>query len=155
MTTVLVPSVIYSSLFIPDLRPRRKETIFLELVDAAHRSGAVRDRELLLETLLRREHVCGSAIGKGVAVPNARSLAVVDARLVVARSLRGVDWGAPDRAEVQLIVLALSTSESSEEAHHDLVGRAVAATRHQRNRQKLLDATGLDAVAALMREALP
>jgi hypothetical protein len=36
--------------------------------------------------------------------------------------------------------------------HHDLIGRAAAAVRLQRNRQKLLEAPGFEAVAAVLRE---
>jgi len=152
---ILVPSVLDPSLFIPDLKPRRKETILLEMVDAARCAGVVRDPELLRETLLRRERYVCSAIGKGVAIPHTRSITVTEARLVVARSRRGVDWGAPDELPVHLILLALSPSESSTDAHHALLARAVGVTRHQRHRQKLLDADGIETLAALLRDLAP
>jgi mannitol/fructose-specific phosphotransferase system IIA component (Ntr-type) len=154
MSTVLVPSVVDPSLYIPDLRPKRKESILHELVHAAARAGAVRDPALLSETLLRRERFCGSAIGKGVAVPAARSFAVLEPRLFVARCRRGIDWGAPDGLRVHLVLLALSPPDSSEDAHHDLLARAVAMTRLQRSRQKLIDAEGVESVAALLREGV-
>jgi mannitol/fructose-specific phosphotransferase system IIA component (Ntr-type) len=155
MTTVAVPSVPDTSRFLPDLRLKRKESALHELVCAAHEARAVRDPGLLHETLLRRERWVSSAIGKGVAVPNARSLGVAAPRLLVARSRRGVDWGAADGVPVQLVVLVLSPSEASIEGHLERVARAVSLTRLQRNRTRLMEAEGAAALAALLRELVP
>ena len=94
-----------------------------------------------------------SAVGKGVAVPNARSLAVTEPRLVIARARRGLEWGASDRVAVQLVLLVLSTSEMSVDSHLERVMRAIAITRTQRNRLKLLEAEDARIVTALLREA--
>jgi mannitol/fructose-specific phosphotransferase system IIA component (Ntr-type) len=152
MTTVAVHSVPDSSLYLPDLKLKRKESVLHELVLAAQRGRAVRDAELLHETLLRRERWCSSAIGKGVAIPHARSLGVLEPRLVVARTLRGVDWGAEDGVAVQLVMLVLSPSESDIDSHLERVSRAVAITRTQRNRQRLLDAEDDRTMNTLLRE---
>jgi len=152
MTTMTVHSVPDSSLFLPDLKLKRKESALHEMVCAAQRARAVRDAELLHATLVRRERWCSSAIGKGVAVPNARSLGVSEPRLVVARSRRGVDWGAPDDLAVQLVLLVLSPSEAGVDAHLERVAKAVAITRLQRNRQKLLEAEDARALDAILRE---
>ena len=152
MTTVAVHSVPDTSLYLPDLKLKRKESVLHELVLAGQRGRAVRDAALLHETLLRRERWCPSAVGKGVAVPHARSLAVIEPRLVVARTLRGADWGAADGAAVQLVMLVLSPSESGVDAHFERVARAVAMTRTQRNRQRLLEAEDERTMAALLRE---
>src|SRR5207245_6331097 len=100
MTTVAVHPVPDTSLFLPDLKLKRKESVLHEMACVAQKAGAVRDAELLHETLLRRERWCPSAVGKGVAVPDARSLAVTEARLVVARARGGPGWGAGERGAV-------------------------------------------------------
>lgn len=152
MTLSVVPPVFDTSLFIPELRFKRKEAVLAEMVACARQAGVVREPELLRESLLLRERLGSTAVGKGVAVPNLRSLAVLEQRLVVARSPRGLEWGAPDGQRVQLLLLALSPAETSEDTHREFVARAVAVTRLQRNRQRLLEAPGLASVAALLRE---
>ena len=152
MTISLGPSVLDSSLYIPDLRPRRRESVLHELIACAHRAKAIRDPELLLETLTLRERLGCTALGKGVAVPNARSITVVEPRLVIARSRRGIDWRAADEVPVQLVLLVLSPGECSLEAHHDLLALAASAARLQRTRQRLIDAEGFEEVASVMRE---
>ena len=78
--------------------------------------------------------------------------AVVEARLMVARSRRGIAWHSHDGELVHLVLLALSPSESSEGVHHELLSRALGAVRLQRSRQKLLGAPGFDAVATVLRQ---
>lgn len=153
MTTLLGPSVLDPSLYISDLKTRRKAAVLAELVTRAHVAGVVRNADVLRETLLLRERVGGSAIGKGVAVPHARSIGVVDARFVIARSRRGIEWDAADGVPVQLVLLVLSPSESSEEAHAELVARAAGVGRLQRHRQRLLDASAFDGVLQVFVDA--
>lgn len=152
MSIAIGPSVLDSSLYIPEIRLKRKESVLHDLVERASRAGVVRDVTLLAETLGLRERVGSTAIGKGVAVPYARSISVIESRLVVAISKRGVAWDAADEQPVQLVLLVLSPAESSEETHFDLVARAVAVARLQRNRQKLIEAGSFEAVAAVLRD---
>jgi mannitol/fructose-specific phosphotransferase system IIA component (Ntr-type) len=63
-----------------------------------------------------------------------------------------VDWSAADGIAVQLVLLVISPSEMGPEAHLERVARAVAITRLQRNRQKLLEAEDARALDAILRE---
>ncbi|TMQ69659.1 MAG: PTS sugar transporter subunit IIA [Candidatus Eisenbacteria bacterium] len=154
MTVSIGPSVLDISLCIPDLRTRKKESVLQELVDCAHRTGAVREPSLLHEMLCLRERLGPTAVGKAVAVPNARSIAVFEPRLVFGRSRRGIDWKADDPTPVQLVFLVLGPGDQSLDAHHELMSRAVSFTRLQRNRNRLLEAPTLEAMTAVLREML-
>jgi mannitol/fructose-specific phosphotransferase system IIA component (Ntr-type) len=145
-------SVLDSSLYIPELKPKRRETVLEDMIHRARQGGAVRDAILLLETLLLREKMGSTGVGKGVAIPNARSVAVIEPRIVVARSRRGIDWGAADEIPVRLVLMVLSPGEIGEEQHGEVVGRAAAAMRLQRSRQKLLEAASFEVVAMVLRE---
>jgi len=152
MTTMIGPAVLDPSLYIPELRLRRKQAVLDELVAQAARAGALRDPAVLRETLLLRERLCGTGIGKGVAVPHARSVAVTEPRLLVARSHRGITWDADDGVAVQLVLLVLSPAEVAEDVHAEFVARAAAVGRQQRNRTKLLDARAFEDVAGVFAE---
>jgi fructose PTS system EIIA component len=155
MTTGIVPTVCFdTTLFIPELKNRRFETVFGELVARAHRAGAVSEMKVLRDALLMRERIGSTYIGKGVAVPYARSIGVSESRLVVARSERGVEWSDAADDPVHLVLLVLSPAELGDEAHFGSVMRTASAARLQRNRQKLLDATNVESVTAVLREAL-
>ena len=155
MAMAIGDSVLDSALFISELRPKRKESILEELVSRARQSGAVTDPGLLHDTLLLREKLGSTAVGKGVAIPNVRSVAVLRPRLAIARSRRGIEWDAPDGLPVHLVLLALSPAEVGDDAHVEFVSRVAALMRLQRNRQKLSDAEGFDSVQGLLREVAP
>ena len=152
MTTQIGPSVLDSSLYIPELKLRRKPPILQILVEHASRAGVVREPGVLNETLGLRERLCCTGIGKGVAVPHVRSIAITESRLLIARSRRGIDWDAPDGVAVQLVLLVLSPSEVGEEAHADFVSRAAAIGRLQRNRTRLLEARDFADVALVFAD---
>jgi mannitol/fructose-specific phosphotransferase system IIA component (Ntr-type) len=155
MTTQIVPSVLDPSLYISELRTRRKPSVIEELVAHASRAGVVREPGVLRETLLLRERLFGTGIGKGVAVPHARSIAVTESRLLIARSHRGIDWDAADGLPVQLVLLVLSPAEAGEEAHAEFVIRAAAIGRLQRNRARLLEAAAFGDVAGVFADRVP
>ena len=154
MTIVTIPPVFDTWLCIPDIKAKKRDTALQQMAAFATQAGAARDPDLLTATLLRRERSASSAVGKGVAIPHARSLGVTDARVLVARAPRGIDWGAPDGAEVHLMMLALAPAEMAEEAFYDLVARAAGLVRLQRPRQKLIDAEGAEALSCALRAAL-
>jgi PTS system nitrogen regulatory IIA component len=154
MPVAVAPPSFDLSLCIPDLKSKKKDAALAEIAAAAALAGLASDAELLLEVLKLRERLGTTAIGKGVAIPHARSLTVTHARLLVARAPRGIEWNAPDDAPVQLVFAALAPSEWPEEAFHGLVARAASSARLQRNRQKLLAAPSLEGLAVAFREAI-
>jgi PTS system fructose-specific IIC component len=109
---------------------------------------------MLREALQRRERFATTATGKGLAFPNARTLAVGEARIVLARSSRGVPWEATDGLPVHLVCAVISPGEWADETHHDALGRVVTALRLQRQRQKLLEACDAPALVSQWRELL-
>jgi len=121
----------------------------------ARAAGALRDADSVHEALLLRERLGSTAVGKGVAVPNARALAVLDSRWILARSDRGIDWNGSDELPVHLILLVLSTPESTAIAHVESVARAMTLTRLARARTRLLEARGAEEMAAIIQQTLP
>src|SRR6516225_5004440 len=119
MSIVLSPPLLDTALCISQLKSRTREAALAELVHSLEGSVAVRDAGLLRESLIRRERLATTAIGKGVAFPNVRSLSVGESRLVLARSTRGLSWDAADQLPVHLLCAVFSPAEWSEEMHHD------------------------------------
>ena len=142
------------ALCIPDLRARKKDPALAEMATAAGIAGFVTDASLLAEFLKLRERLGVTAIGKGVAIPHARSTTVHLPRLVIARSPRGIDWSARDEMPVQLVILVLSPAEWTEQAHHGWLARGASLARLQRTRQKLVAAPTPALATAILREAL-
>ena len=155
MFQTLIPSALDPSLYIPELRSRRKESALGEIVACAERAGHVRHGEAVLRLLVYREALGSTSPGRAFAVPSVRSLAVPESRIAIARSRRGIAWDAADETPVSVVALVLSSAECPAPVHLDWVTRLAAALRLQRNRQRILEARGFEAVAAVIREALP
>ena len=97
------------------------------MVKAARELGVVADPELLLELLKHRERLGNTGLGKGIAVPQARSSTVLVPRVIVARSPRGIDWGATDETPVTLTMLVLVPA-NGRTMRTGLIARAASAT---------------------------
>jgi len=138
-----------TSLCIPDLRSRSRDSALAEIVTRL--GSAVRDPLLLREALLRREKFASTDLGRAVALPNTRSLAVSVPCCVLARSTKGLPWS-DGGASVHLVCAVITPAEWSEDAHYELLARVSAPLRLQRPRQKLGEAGGEIAMRALWRE---
>jgi mannitol/fructose-specific phosphotransferase system IIA component (Ntr-type) len=126
--------------------------VLADMVAVGRQAGGLLDPDHVVEVLAIRERMGTTAVGKGVALPNARSASVVRPLVIVARSRRGIEWAAADRLPVTLVLMVLSPSEWSAEAHHALLSRMASAARLQRNRQKLIEAESFGAIAHVLRE---
>lgn len=87
---------------------RAKLDAITELVDLIAAHGGTSDRARLLDAVLARERQRTTAIGRGLAVPHAKSDCC--GRLVVAlgRTAEPIDFDAIDRKPVQFVVLLAS-----------------------------------------------
>jgi len=150
----IVPAVPQRTLCIPELGPRKRDGALLFMLGHARDARALHDVESVLDALQLRERLGSTAVGKGVAAPNARALAVLESRWVVARSERGIDWDSPDGLPVHLVVLVLSPPEIPALVHLESVAAALALTRPARARARLLEADGVEAMDAIVRQAL-
>ncbi len=140
------------SLYIPELLAGGREQALTELVDRLRSRSVVRDTSLL-RLLLHREALGSTAIGKGVAIPHARSMALSTAHLVFARSPRGVDWEAPDGEAVHLVFLLLAPDTPPWHKHYlDLLAQLAALLRLARNRNRLLQAGSFQRVAEVLHD---
>ncbi len=150
----IVSAVPHRTLCIPELGPRKRDGALLFMLGHARDAGALYDVGSVHDALQLRERLGSTAVGKGVAAPNARALAVLEPRWVVARSERGIDWDSPDGLPVHLVLLVLSPPETSALVHLGSVAAALALTRAARTRARLLEADGVEAMDAIVRQAL-
>jgi mannitol/fructose-specific phosphotransferase system IIA component (Ntr-type) len=152
MVMAEAPSTITGTIGVVELRHRRRDSALAQLVAEAVRMEAVREGEVLLATLQRAERAASSALGKGVAVPHARSLVVTRSLTVVGRSARGIEWDPGSTERVHLVLLVASPGTTSVAMHVDRVVTLAHALRLQRSRQRLLEAEEASAGELLRSE---
>jgi fructose-specific phosphotransferase system IIA component len=140
-------------LFVSEIQARKKPAIIDELVEMLHRAGVTRYPEAVRQALLQREALGSTGLGKGIAVPHARSTMVSERAIVVARSKRGVDFEAQDGQPVHLCFLIVAPPVEKDEIYLQLLARVVRGIRLARTRQRLLDAPDFEAVRSILVRA--
>ncbi|MBN2380236.1 PTS sugar transporter subunit IIA [candidate division WOR-3 bacterium] len=103
-----------------DLASRKKQEVLRELVGAIRKNE---DADLLVSTLLKREDLGSTGIGKGVAIPHGRSLVVDKLELVVGRSKEGVSFDAIDKKPVHLFFLIVAPPQDPGNQYLIILGR--------------------------------
>jgi mannitol/fructose-specific phosphotransferase system IIA component (Ntr-type) len=141
-----------TSLDILELRHRRRESALHQLVQGALEHQAVRHAALLEASLLRRERLGTTALGRSHAVTGAWSWCVRAPLVLVGLSSRGLEWDDAVGTGVEVVALVLTPGEAAEELHFRRMEAVTGALRLQRQRQRLLDRRDLPTLSLLLRE---
>ncbi len=125
-------------LFLPHLRATTRDAALDEMLEPLVAAGGVRDRGLLLDMLQRREGLGSTGIGKGVAVPHGRSLAVRGLVIVVGRSVEGIEFEAVDGKPVHHVFLIVAPPQDTESRYLRALGRLVDLVKDAASRKRLM-----------------
>jgi len=97
-----------------NLRSKTRNGVLKELVSLLKMDPNAKD--ILLKTLIKREEMGSTGVGKGIAIPHARTLLVKEFRLVIGLSKKGIQFdsfdGKPVHVFFLLIAPPLETSNS-------------------------------------------
>jgi mannitol/fructose-specific phosphotransferase system IIA component (Ntr-type) len=91
---------------------RDREDLLRSLVQDLFREGLIAEEREPLEKLLAREAVQSTALGGGIALPHARTVASPVHRFAAARVDPALDYDAPDGIPVALVFLLLGPPEA-------------------------------------------
>lgn len=126
------------NLFCAEIESRTKDEVLSELTERMAQGAGVKDPNLLLDMLKRRESLGSTGIGKGVAIPHGRSLAVNELRVLFARCTAGVDFEAMDGKPVHLFFLIVAPPQDKRNEYLPLLGRIAELVKEKKLRDKLL-----------------
>ena len=91
-----------------DLQAKDKKKILTELVDFIAAKGKIKDKKIILSSLIKREKLGSTGIGNGVAIPHTRSAKASDFIVAFARQAQGIDFGALDGEKTYLFFVLIS-----------------------------------------------
>jgi len=104
------------------LKPGKKNKVIEDLVYSI-KKGA--DAELIVSTLLKREELGSTGIGKGIAIPHCRSLAVDKLEIAVGRTTKPISFNAIDKKPVSLIFLIIAPPQDPGNQYLITLGKIV------------------------------
>jgi fructose PTS system EIIA component len=123
-----------------------------ELAGLLEQVGRVTDRAAYVDVVMaREEETGGTGMESGIAIPHGKSPAVTKASVAFGRSITGVDFGAEDGTQADLIFL-IAAPEGQDDLHVTLLSRLARKLIHEKFRTALREADSADAVFATIKQ---
>jgi PTS system nitrogen regulatory IIA component len=98
----------------------------------------IKSPKLVFETLLNREMLGSTGIGKQVAIPHCRTLAIPEISIVVGISKKGIDFNALDDQPVQLFFLILAPPLDESNQYLPILGKLCEMLKNTKFKDKLV-----------------
>jgi len=112
-----------------------------------------KDKDLLLDMLINRESLGSTAIGKGVAFPHGRSLAIQELTVLFARSATGIDFDALDSKPTHLFFLMIAPPQDRDNLYLQVLGHLVELIKSAALRKKLMEVTSFSELQETLASA--
>jgi len=122
-----------------ELSSTQKVDAIKELIDLLDKAGFLTDADAFLKSVLEREKVGSTGIGKGIAIPHSRTATVREVVVAVGRSKEGIEFEALDSRPVHLIFLIAAPIESGG-LYLKALARLSRLLRYQEFRNELMEA---------------
>lgn len=104
----MITKLINEDLIKLDLQATSKEDVFKELVSILYTQGHISDQTQFLADIKERETLGNTGFEDGVAIPHAKSTAVLAPAVVIGVSQSGIDYGAEDGLPSKLFFMIAS-----------------------------------------------
>ena len=127
------------SLCVFDLKATDKRGAMTDMVECLGEKLQFKDKDLLLEMLMTRESLGSTGIGKGVAFPHGRSLAIQELSVLFARSVAGVEFDALDKKPTHLFFLIIAPPQDKENLYLQVLGHLVELIKSSALRKRLME----------------
>ncbi|MBN2417537.1 PTS sugar transporter subunit IIA [bacterium] len=125
-------------LFVADIDADTTAGVLGQLVEPLLKNSLIKNKTIILETLQKREALGSTSIGRNIAVPHCRTLAVSEVIIVVGISPGGVDFNAPDGEPVNLFFLIVAPPQDTHNHYLPILGKIVEIVRNDDIRASLL-----------------
>ncbi len=138
---------------ITEIKATDKEAVIREMVCSLKDAQKINDRdvEIIIKSLMKREELGSTGIGKGVAVPHTKHDSVKKIMGTIARSTHGVDFNALDGEPVHLFFLLLSPNDSAG-SHLAALERISTVIRDNDFRRFMREAHGKTGMIEILHE---
>lgn len=133
------------------LKNADKRQVIERLIELLAQDPVVRDKEKMKQAIWDREKQLSTGIGEGIAIPHARTAAVSDFAVAVARIESGVEFNAMDAKPVHLIFMIVA-SDKQDKDYIKLLSRLMLRMKNTELVQQLLQANGTEDLYRILVE---
>ena len=139
------------SLIFLDVEAADKGEAISKTVELMKQKGAVKSAQKFVDAVFERESLGSTAIGKGLALPHARTQEIDQITIAMTRLKDGVEFGADDEQPVNLLFL-LGTPLKAVGEYLAVLAKLSKIIRDDKTRKKLLKAKTIRDVEAVFDE---
>ncbi|CCI84321.1 PTS system, fructose-specific enzyme II [Lactobacillus pasteurii DSM 23907 = CRBIP 24.76] len=100
-----IKDILSTESMIMDLKATTKEEAIKEMADLEVATGIVNNEDEFIKSIWARENESTTGIGGGIAMPHARNEYINKARVLFAKSSKGIDYNSLDNAPVNLFFM--------------------------------------------------
>ena len=119
-----------------DVQGKKKTDVLRELVLMVSPGDGA---DSLLQTLLKREELGSTGIGKGIAIPHGRSLLIDRLELAVGRSTKGVEFDSIDKKPAHLFFLIMAPPQDRGNQYLITLGRVAMVCQELAKKKRLFE----------------
>ena len=135
-----------------DLKSKVKNMVIKELYGAIKDLDSKKNKELGLSDIYAREELGSTGIGKGVALPHAKTKAVDELVVTLGISKNGIEYDSLDEENVKIFFMFLCPEEDTQE-YLKVLARISRWIKEDRFRESLLKAkTGKEIIDIIKAE---
>jgi mannitol/fructose-specific phosphotransferase system IIA component (Ntr-type) len=131
-----------------NLKAKKKNDALKELINLI-KTGS--DAEHVLETLLTREELGSTGIGKGIGIPHCRSLLIDKLEIAVGRSENGFDFNAIDKKLVHLLFLIIAPPQDPGNQYLITLGRIAMVCQELTKKKRMFEPQTPEEFIALIK----
>jgi PTS system nitrogen regulatory IIA component len=139
MSNIKITDFLDKNMINLDLKSKTKNEVIKELMKIIQESDKITSPEKALNGLFGREELGTTGIGKGVAIPHAKTDAVTDLLVGFGISKEGINYGSMDEEPVKIFFIFLSPLDGNQE-YLKILARISRLIREDKFRNSLLAA---------------
>ena len=136
---------------IPEMKGKTKEDVINELVDLFENDERVNDLNRIRNSVLEREKIMSTGVGKGFAIPHSKTLATSDILVAFGRLSKPIDFEALDGEPVNLVFLLVG-KENMVGPHIKLLSRISRMMNKDEFRKSVADAKDTGEILNIFQE---
>lgn len=151
----MITKLINENLIVLDLKATSKDAVFKELVDVFYEQNKISSKEQFLEDIKSREELGNTGFEDGVALPHAKSAAVIEPAVVIGVSKTGIEYGAEDGNPSKLFFM-IASPDGGDNHHIEVLAELSSKLIEDGFIEKFLNvSSNSEALALLLEKSEP
>jgi fructose PTS system EIIBC or EIIC component len=135
---------------ISDLKGKTKEDVINELVDLYKDDARVTDIEKVRDSVLEREKIMSTGVGKGFAIPHGKTNSATEILAAFGKTKRPINYEALDHQPVHLVFLLVG-KDNLVSTHIKLLSRISRMMNKDEFRNRLIEAKSNDEIYEIFK----